>query len=299
VNVVLHAALLLATVLTTLVAGANWRFDQFLAELGGSLGGVAGSAPLGELLGELVVRGGPFSLAILLILGAHESGHYVMARRYGMLVTPPFFLPAPIPPIGTFGAVIKIRSPMMHRRALLDIGLAGPVAGVVVALPILIYGLTQSEFEVIRTWDPAAVRFGHSALTWLLARLCVGAPEPGYMLDWLSHPFAWAGWIGLLITSLNLIPVGQLDGGHVAYALVGRRQRHAAYFFFGILLALAWTQWPGWAVWCVVMMLVMRVAHPPVVVEDVPLDTRRRVIGWAAMVFFVLVFMPAPVTGVF
>lgn len=299
VNLPLHAVLLVATVLTTLVAGANWRFDQFLGQLVSSFGGAVGSASVGELLRELVVRGGQFSVALLLILGAHECGHYVMARRYGMLVTPPFFLPAPIPPIGTFGAVIRIRSPMMHRRALLDIGLAGPVAGVLVALPILAYGLSQSQFVLTEyVQRHVGAQFGHSFLTWVLTRLIVGTPEPGYVLNWLGHPLAWAGWIGLLVTMLNLIPVGQLDGGHVVYALVGRRQRRVAYFFLGVLLALAYTQWPGWAIWCVVMTLLMRVAHPPVVLEDVPLGARRRVIGWAAMAFFMLVFMPAPVAGV-
>ncbi|NQT51914.1 site-2 protease family protein, partial [bacterium] len=215
-----------------------------------------------------------------------------------MLVTPPFFLPAPIPPVGTFGALIKIRSPMMHRRALLDIGLAGPVAGVIVALPILIYGLSQSTFVLEEyVQRNLGVEFGHSLLTWTLTKVFVGTPEPGYTLNWLAHPLAWAGWLGLLVTMLNLIPVGQLDGGHVAYALVGRRQRLVAWFFLGVLLALARTQWPGWAVWVVVMSLLMRPAHPPVVLEDVRLDRKRQIIGWGAMVFFLLVFMPAPVVG--
>lgn len=299
VNRVLHAGLFAATVLTTLVAGANWRFDQFLAELGSSLLGVASSMTLGELFSSLITRGGPFAAAIMLIFGAHELGHYLMARRYGMLVTPPFFLPGPppFPPFGTFGAIIKIRSPMMHRRALLDIGLAGPVAGLVFALPILLYGLSHCHFEVIRTWEPGGtMRFGHSLLTWGLTRLMVGTPEAGYALNWLSHPMAWAGWLGLLITALNLIPVGQLDGGHVAYALFGPRQRLVAYFAFGVLLAMA-LRFQPWVVWCVVMTLWMRPAHPPVAIDEVRLGPVRRAAGWAAMVLLVLVFMPAPVVG--
>jgi hypothetical protein len=296
VNRVLHTVLFLLTVLTTLVAGAHWRFDQFVAELIGGLAGAPGSVSVGALFGDLVSSGWRFSLAILAILGAHESGHYLMARRYGMLVTPPFFLPAPIPPIGTFGALIKIRSPMMHKRALLDIGLAGPVSGVIVALPILLVGLCQSQFEIVRYWDPNEIQFGHSLLTWLLTRLTLGVPEPGYALNWLANPLAWAGWIGLLVTMLNLIPVGQLDGGHVVYALFGRRQRLVAWFFFGVLVALAYTQWPGWAVWILIITVLMRATHPPVVIDDVRLNARRRLIGWAALVFFVLVFMPAPVS---
>lgn len=299
VNWPLHALLFLATVLTTLVAGASWRFDSFLAELAGSLTGARGSTPFLELMGDLLREGGPFSLAILLILGSHECGHYFMARRYGMLVTPPFFLPAPIPPIGTFGAVIRMRSPMLHRRALLDIGLAGPLAGLAVAIPFLVYGLLHTKFIVLRTWEEGgALSFGDSLLTWGLSRLLMGAPPPGYVLDWLSHPFAWAGWIGMLVTALNLIPVGQLDGGHVAYALAGRRQRLIAFFFIGVLLAFS-RGWSGWLFWCVVIVFVIRISHPPVVVESVPLGPGRRALAWASVILFLLVFMPTPVRGVF
>lgn len=299
VNWPLHAILFLATVLTTLIAGASWRFDSFLAAFAASVTGAPDSMPFLELMGELVSGGGAFSLAILLILGSHECGHYFMARRYGMLVTPPFFLPAPIPPIGTFGAVIRMRSPMLHRRALLDIGLAGPIAGLAVAIPFLVYGLLHSQFAILRTWEAGgAMHFGHSLLTWGLSRLLVGVPPPGYVLDWLSHPWAWAGWIGLLVTALNLIPVGQLDGGHVAYALVGRRQRHVAYFFLGIMAALS-ARWSGWLFWCVVMIAILRIAHPPVVIEEVPLGPGRKALAWAAAVIFLLVFLPTPVQGVF
>ena len=299
VSVPLHILLFVATVLTTLVAGASWRFDRFLVELAGSITGASGGQPLGDLLHSLVVEGGMFSLAIILILGTHECGHYLMARRYGMLVTPPFFLPAPIPPIGTFGAVIRMRSPMMHRRALMDIGVAGPLAGLAVALPFLTYGLAHAKFMIVRYWEPGGgLHFGHSLLTWGLSRLLVGTPPPGYAVDWLSHPFAWAGWIGMLVTSLNLMPVGQLDGSHVAYALVGRRQRLVAWFFIGALLALA-RQWPGWIFWTVLMVFLVRVSHPPVVLERVGLGPGRRLLGWAMVVLLLLLFLPAPVRGVF
>jgi len=299
VNKALHVVLFLATVLTTLVAGADWRFDEFLVKLSASAIDPVANMSMGELWRALVVQGGLFSLAIVLILGTHESGHYFMARRYGMLVTPPFFLPAPIPPIGTFGAVIKMRSPMLHRRALLDIGLAGPLAGLAVALPFLIYGLLHADFVLVDYLElRGRLYFGNSLLTWGLSRLLVGTPPPGYVLDWLSHPFAWAGWIGLLVTALNLIPVGQLDGGHVVYALFGRRQRLVAYFMVGLLIALS-QRWPGWIVWCLIMVMLMRLAHPPVVIEDVPLGPGRRALGWASFVLFLLIFMPTPVGGVF
>ena len=298
VNVPLHVLLLLATVVTTLLAGialqAELGFEQILGVAWKSLRGDPESLPFGVLSWRLLMLGAPFSGALLLILGAHECGHYVMARRYGMLATPPFFLPAPIPPIGTFGAIIKIRSPMLHRRALLDIGLAGPVAGMVFAVPILIYGLAHSEFVVWTYWREGTVTFGHSALTWGLSRLLLGAPEPGFVLDWLAHPFAWAGWIGLLITSLNLFPIGQLDGGHVAYALVGRWQRHVAWFVIGILVRFSYRYTPMWLVWCIVVPLLVKVAHPPVVIDEVKLGPGRRAVGWLAFVVLALVFIPVP-----
>ncbi|NQT86412.1 site-2 protease family protein [bacterium] len=294
VNRTLHTVLLLATVLTTLIAGAQWYFVDFLDVLAASLAGEPESMPVGELLLALVAAGGLFSIAIVMILGAHECGHYFMARRYGMLVTPPFFLPAPVPPVGTFGAVIRMRSPMMHRRALLDIGLAGPIAGLVVAMPFLVYGILHSQFAVIPTWERGNVLFGDSLLTWGLTRLLLGVAPAGYGFNWLGHPFAWAGWVGLLVTALNLMPVGQLDGGHAAYALFGRRQRLVASFFVGMLLALS-LQFKGWLVWCLLITFFIGIAHPPVMVEDVTLDPGRRVLGWASLVILILIFVPAPV----
>ncbi len=295
----LHAGLLAATILTTLMAGAMWSFDNFFAELWASLVGAPESMSLLELGRTLLIEGGPFSFAIILILGTHESGHYLMARRYGMLVTPPFFLPAPLPPVGTFGAIIRMRSPMLHRRALLDIGLAGPLAGLAVSLPFLLYGITQCRFDRLPwAWTAdGGLTFGNSLFTWLLSRFYIGVPA-NYTIDWLSHPFAWAGWIGLLVTALNLIPVGQLDGSHVTYALVGRRQRLVAFFFIGTLIALS-QQWRGWLIWIVIMVAILRIAHPPVIIESLPLDRRRRILGWIAAVIFLLIFMPAPVRGVF
>jgi len=298
-NRVLHVALFAATVLTTLLAGADLGFYPFLKALGLALAGRGEGLTVGGVFVYLVTHGAPFAVSILLILGVHESGHYFMARRYGMLVTPPFFLPAPIPPIGTFGAVIQIKSPMLHRRALLDVGLAGPLSGLVVALPILIYGMCHS------TWVPIAeirervgVLFGNSVLTWGLERLLLGSPPPNMVFDWLSNPYAWAGWVGLLVTALNLMPVGQLDGGHIAYALLGRRQLRLAQFAFGVLLALGLSpfalRWEGWVLWCVLILLVLKMAHPPVVLGDLPIGPVRRALGWAALTLLLLIFVPIP-----
>jgi len=295
INRRLHMLLLLLTLLTTLAAGAGLFFGDFLDVLIASLSGASGSLPPGKLLAALLVEGGQFAGALLLILGAHECGHYFMARRYGMLVTPPYFLPMPIGPIGTLGAVIRMRSPMVHRRALLDIGLAGPIAGLVVALPFLLYGVAHSSYSVIPTWEKDSLWFGNSFLTWGLTRLMLGAPELGYGFNWLTaHPFAWAGWIGLLVTALNLMPVGQLDGGHSAYALFGRNQEHVACFFLGMIIALAF-EFKAWLMWALIITLIIRIAHPPVLDERVSLDPGRKAMAWAALVVLVLTFLPVPI----
>ena len=166
-----------------------------------------------------IYRGIPFSFSLMGILLSHEFGHYLAAKRHGLNVTLPYFIPAP-PIIGTFGAFIKMRSLVRDRRMLMDVGAAGPLVGVVVAIPLLIAGLRLSEVKLIQ--GEAGMNLGSSLLLSLLSRIVVGPLPEGY--DIVIHPVGFAGWIGLLVTALNLLPVGQLDGGHVAYALFGEWQ---------------------------------------------------------------------------
>ncbi len=270
-SLILHLVLFLATLLTTLAAGTLQQ----------------GINPL-ESPGSLW-RGMPFSVTLLMILGAHEFGHYYVARKHRIEVTLPYFIPAPSPLIGTFGAFIRMKSPIMDRRMLLDVGVAGPFSGMVVAVPVLIVGLSLSR--IVPEASSEGIKLGSSLFFSLLSWIVLG-PMPEKM-DLLLHPVAFSGWIGLLVTSLNLLPVGQLDGGHVAYAVLGQRQHTVAMIVVGLLLVLGITGWSGWLVW-VVILFFMGIQHPPVVYDWVPLDRRRKAIGWGALALFALTFMPMP-----
>jgi membrane-associated protease RseP (regulator of RpoE activity) len=274
----------------------------FLATLASSTfcGGLYyGWLPSPELLERvrdplLLTEGLKFSLPLMAILLAHEMGHFVAARRHGLEVTLPFFLPMPIPLLfspGTLGAIIRVKSPIRTRRQLLDIGAWGPIAGFITLLPFLVAGTAMSGVQAI---DPegAGVYFGEPLLFRALAR---GVFFPGLAAgeDILVHPTAWAAWFGLFVTALNLLPFFQLDGGHVWYALFGRRHRQAAWPLLGVLAALG-LLWPGWWLWAVVI-AILGPRHPPVLDEDRPLDRRRVWLGWCALLIFAVSFTPRPI----
>jgi len=238
-----------------------------------------------------IIRGIPFALALMGILLAHELGHYLVARKNGVNVTLPYFIPAPSF-IGTFGAFIKMRSPARDRRMLMDIGAAGPLVGVLVSIPILILGLSLSEVKKIE--GQMGTQLGDSLLLWLISRWVVGAIPPGY--DVIIHPVGFAGWIGLLVTSLNLLPIGQLDGGHVVYALVGEKQKKISKIVFAGLLALGIFGWEGWLFWAL-LLWIMGFRHPPPLEWWIPLDRKRKVLGWVTLAVFALTFIPVPFSG--
>jgi membrane-associated protease RseP (regulator of RpoE activity) len=240
---------------------------------------------------EQIIRGIPFALALMGILLAHELGHYLVARKNGVNVTLPYFIPAPSF-IGTFGAFIKMRSPARDRRMLMDIGAAGPLVGVVVSIPILILGLSLSEVKRIE--GQVGTNLGDSILLWLISRWVVGEIPPGH--DVIIHPVGFAGWIGLLVTSLNLLPIGQLDGGHVIYALVGEKQKKISKIVFAGLLALGIFGWEGWFFWAL-LLWIMGFRHPPPLEWWVPLDWKRKVVGWITLAVFALTFIPVPFSG--
>jgi membrane-associated protease RseP (regulator of RpoE activity) len=240
---------------------------------------------------EQISRGIPFALALMGVLLAHELGHYLVARKNGVNVTLPYFIPAPSF-IGTFGAFIKMRSPARDRRMLMDIGAAGPLVGVVVSIPILILGLSLSEVKRIE--GQVGTNLGDSILLWLISRWVVGEIPPGH--DVIIHPVGFAGWIGLLVTSLNLLPIGQLDGGHVVYALVGEKQKKISKIVFAGLLALGIFGWEGWFFWAL-LLWIMGFRHPPPLEWWVPLDWKRKVVGWITLAVFALTFIPVPFSG--
>ena len=270
----LHLGLLLATVVTTIIAGALQQ----------------GVNPLETP--ELLSKGIPFSFTLLLILGAHEMGHYLVSRRHHLDVTLPYFIPAPPIPfiIGTFGAFIRIRSPIKDKRALLDVGCSGPLIGVLVAIPVILIGLKLSTVTVIGGGEET-VTLGEPLLFKLLSWLALGpmTPEQNVIL----HPVAFAGWIGLLVTALNLLPVGQLDGGHVAYALFPEYHRYISLGVLGLLVVCGVIFWQGWLLWAVLLVF-LGWRHPPPYEFWVPLDRRRRVLGIITIVVFGLTFSPAP-----
>ncbi|MGH7898779.1 MAG: site-2 protease family protein [Candidatus Binatia bacterium] len=271
---IVNALLFAATLVTTTIAGA------FNAEV----------AP-----DELAARwpeGLPFSLTLMGVLLAHEMGHYTLARFHGVKVTLPYFLPGPPFLTGTFGAFIRMRSSPPNRRVLFDVGAAGPWAGIVVALPAVVYGLSLSEMRPIPPTF-SGLSFGDSLLFKLVARLVVGPIPHGF--DIILDPVALAGWFGFLVTLLNLLPVGQLDGGHVIYAMFGRRHRMIARAFLLFTVAVGFLGWSGWFLWAV-LMVVVGLDHPPTLDRDLPLDPLRRLGGWLTLVLFIVTFVPVPIT---
>lgn len=241
-------------------------------------------------------RGWPFSLSIMLILGAHEMGHYVAARYHKVAVTLPYFIPLPIiSPIGTMGAVIRLKAPIKNKRALFDIGVAGPLAGLFFAVPILLYGLATSD---VRPISPVGLLEGNSIFYYLAKFAIKGQFLPSETADIYLNQVAWAGWVGLLVTALNLMPVGQLDGGHIVYSLIGKRVKQLFVPVIATLGALAVTSFLidstfTWGIWILLLFFFGR-AHAEPLDDVTPLDPTRRWLGIATLIIFVLIFVPIP-----
>jgi membrane-associated protease RseP (regulator of RpoE activity) len=234
-----------------------------------------------------LLRGLPFAATLLAILFVHEMGHYLTARRYGVEVTLPYFIPAPTL-LGTFGAFIRIRSPMTDRRALVAIGAAGPIAGFLVALPAVWIGVATSQVGPVP--DGAALELGESLLLSAVVRSVHGPMPEGY--DLLLGSVGLAAWAGILVTALNLLPIGQLDGGHVAYGLLGRSSRWVGLATVAAMLVLSrW--WSGWIVWCI-LPIIFGLRHPPPVDPHRPLDPWHRWVGIVAFILLALCFTPVP-----
>lgn len=282
-----HGGCLLATVFATTFFG-GWHYVEFVAGFGQPTAAYSYDS-VAFWLGGLW-----FSASVLAILGAHEAGHYLACRRYGVDASLPFFLPAPLPLTGTFGAFIRIRDVIPHKRALFDIGAAGPFAGFVVAVPVLALGLWWSRLvplpehvEMITLGRPLIHRAIEQAI-W--------GPLPGDQLLHL-HPVARAAWFGLLATALNLFPLAQLDGGHVAYAVFGTRARWITMATAAVIVALAFVSisWIAWAILMVIGLMVTGLSHPPTG-DDLPaLDRPRLALAAAAALVFLLCFTPEPV----
>jgi membrane-associated protease RseP (regulator of RpoE activity) len=250
-----------------------------------------------------LTNGPAYAAAVMVILLSHEMGHYFMCRRYRVRSTLPFFIPffplrlpfAQLPllasPFGTLGAVILMRQRIASRKAVFDIGIAGPLAGLLPSIAALAYGLMHSKLVPTALSGPGPVNLGDSIV--LLGLEALIHPHIPAGLEVMLHPVGYAGWAGLFLTSLNLLPVGQLDGGHVLYGLLGPRCRRVTWAVLGCVIILAFFH-HEWFVLAALLVLFARRGHPPAWDEEIPLDPRRRALGIFAMVIFVLTFTPVP-----
>ena len=274
----LHLVLFCLTVLTTLFAGAYYiqEYDLFRDFPRYLLPGLA--------------KGIPFSFPLLTILGAHEFAHYYNSRKYHVEATLPFFIPFPNL-FGTLGAVIKMKSRIMDRTALIDIGASGPITGFILAVVACVVGLSMSHAVPIQPMKEGDTVLGGSLLYVFLTKLLVHADTATQTVK--LNPVAVAGWVGLFVTSINLMPVGQLDGGHVAFAFLGRWHKKVSLAFIVILAAMGLLFF-GWLIWAALLMFI-GTKHPPVVNPEAPVDWKRKLIGVASLVIFIITFPPVPV----
>lgn len=287
--------LLGATIATTTFTGAchyasfSLDFAKLTADGGGPLGAAMFSDPM------FYVRGLWYSLTILGILGVHEMGHYVACVRYNVDATRPYFLPAPLPLTGTLGAFIRIKSRIPSKVALFDIGIAGPLAGFVVAVPALFIGLKLSRIDRLPEDSSQLMELGEPLLFRFAAWLIWGDVADGYSIN--MHPMAFAAWFGLLATALNLFPIGQLDGGHISYAVLGHRSTILTLIMVGVAIGLTFvsSSWIAWTILLLVMLATVGPRHPPTLDDYQQLDTKRLILAAIAMVILVLCFTPAPI----
>jgi membrane-associated protease RseP (regulator of RpoE activity) len=268
--------LFIATCLTTLVAGVQM------------------SIPSGTGWLDALLNGLWYAVPVMTILLCHEMGHFIQAHRYGVYASLPYFIPMPIPdsPLGTLGAVIAMEPRMGHRKALFDIGITGPLAGLVPTFIFLIVGLHYSTIARVPQHYPYS--FGEPLLFRILASWILEPVPPGH--DIFLDPMAFAGWVGLLITSLNLIPIGQLDGGHVLYALLRQKANRVASFLLLMAIVLVVLDFRHLGAWTLmlILLLVMGPVHPPTADDEEPLGIGRTVLGWLTLGFIILGFTPTP-----
>jgi membrane-associated protease RseP (regulator of RpoE activity) len=267
---------------------------------------------------NFLLAGAPFAIALMVILVCHEFGHYLAGRYHKTAVTLPLFIPFPLSYFGTMGAFIQLKEPPKNRRILLDIGIAGPLAGLIVGIPILIYGLIHSQVGRIPIQLPMGQIFEGNSILYLLLKFVTkgqllplpasyaglnpiiywvryfftSTPLPAGGLDINLNPIAWAGWIGLFVTSLNLVPAGQLDGGHIMYVLLGKYTNRLLPFILVALVLLGFV-WNGWWLWAALIFLLGRY-HAEPLDQITQLDPKRRALAVLGVIVFILVFMPVP-----
>ena len=284
-----HVVLFLLTVLTTLVVGTHveLNYAQNLPAFDWDISLAYFRALWAHP--ETLILGIPFSFTLLSILLAHELGHYLTCRHYGIHATYPYFIPAPTL-IGTLGAFIRIKSPIVNRRELFDVGISGPLAGFVLAVPALIAAIFLAK-GTAPTVPPDSISLGAPLAVILLAKLFRSGIDPAQVI---LHPVGCGAWVGLFATALNLLPVGQLDGGHILYAVLGDKCRNISRGFFLVLLPLGSFCWHGWLAWAVILFF-LGLRHPRVIEPVEALGRGRKILAVVAVVVLILTFLPTPV----
>ncbi len=287
----LNIFLFVVTAVSTFIVGLSWSIGYKYAEVFSQNPDLVPDP--GMILNpEIIVLSLIYAVVLLGILLGHELGHFLTCQHYKIDATLPYFIPAPTL-IGTMGAFIRIRSPITRKHQLFDIGIAGPLASFVLSLPVIVLGLSLSkavpsypEGESLMFGDPLIFKFVGSIFF-------KGTPE-GF--DIVPHPIAFAGWVGVLVTALNLFPVGQLDGGHVTYALLGKKSLKLAPYIIGIFVVLGIFFWIGWFVWAL-LISILGLKHPRIFDEEIPLSPGRRLLSVLALIIFIVSFTPEPIMG--
>jgi len=287
----LNIILFVATVLSTFFVGITWSLSFKYAD-------VISQSPQIDLNVKIFEDPQIISLSIVYafvligILLGHELGHFLTCQYYKINASLPYFIPAPTL-IGTLGAFIKIKSPITRKQQLFDIGVAGPLVGFILSVPTLIYGLSLSRAVPAIPREESLI-FGEPLILKIVGSMIFKNIPPDF--DVILHPVAFAGWVGIFVTALNLFPIGQLDGGHISYALLGPKSRNLAKLFLGIFIFLGIFFWIGWFIW-VFIILLLGLRHPRVVDEGTPLSPRRKLLGFVVFIIFILSFIPDPIKG--
>ncbi|MEO0202144.1 MAG: site-2 protease family protein [candidate division WOR-3 bacterium] len=270
-NYALHLILLILTIISTIIAGA---FQE-------------GVNPFSRD----IIKGIPFSLSIMSILIFHEMGHYILSKKFKVDATLPYFIPFPNPLIGTMGAIIKLRSIIPNRKALLHIGAAGPWFGLIIAIFVLIIGLKFSKVIPLDEASRLGFSLGESILFKLISYTLLGDTSDKVVI---LHPIAFAGWLGLFVTNLNLLPIGQLDGGHIAYSLFGKHQKYISYAVWIALIVFGFLYWGGWLVWAI-LAFVLGIEHPKPLNDYTKLSKLDKLYAILSLALFILTFTPNPI----
>ena len=289
-NIVLFVLTIFSTLFVGISLSISFKYPEVLAQNPPSVLDLVEKLRDPQVISLSII----YVVVLLGILLGHEMGHFLTCRYYKINATLPYFIPAPTL-IGTFGAFIKIKSPITRKQQLFDIGVAGPLTGFILSVPALVYGLSLSKAVPPIARDEVFVYvFGEPLILKFFGAMIFKNIPPDYSV--YLHPVAFAGWVGILVTALNLFPFGQLDGGHISYALFGKKSRNLTRFFLGVFIAMGIFFWVGWFIWAF-LLLFMGLKHPQVQDEGAHLSPGRKFISYVVILIFILCFIPDPIKG--